>query len=169
MITNQDRKEICSSKDNPGLLAVCGAMNMKEYLKAPKLTQQTMCNGYIYTNDLGYIDEEGFVYVLGRMDDVINYNGIKIAPEEIESVVRGYFGVTDCACIPVEDAVCGQVPKIFVSVTKESCFDTTGLLKYLSKHVESNKLPKKVEIIDKIPRTANGKILRRELKEEIQR
>lgn len=169
MITNQDRKEIRSSKDNPGLLAVCGAMNMKEYLKAPKLTQQTMCNGYIYTNDLGYIDEEGFVYVLGRMDDVINYNGIKIAPEEIESVVRGYFGVTDCACIPVEDAVCGQVPKIFVSVTKESCFDTTGLLKYLSKHMESNKLPKKVEIIDKIPRTANGKILRRELKEEIQR
>ena len=52
-----------------------------------------MSNGFIYTNDLGYIDEEGFVYVLGRMGDVINYNGIKIAPEEIEELfetIRSY-------------------------------------------------------------------------------
>lgn len=166
IITDQDRNEIQSSKNNPGLLAIAGAMNMKEYLKAPELTSQTMQNGFIYTSDLGYIDEEGFVYVLGRMDDVINYNGIKIAPEEIEGFVQRYPGVTDCACVPVKDPMCGQVPKVFVSVEDESNFDTTELLKFLLEHLEANKQPKKVEIIEKIPRTPNGKILRRQLREE---
>lgn len=166
IITDQDRNEIQSNKNNPGLLAISGTMNMKEYLKAPELTKKTMQQGYIYTNDLGYIDEEGFVYVLGRMDDVINYNGIKIAPEEIEGFVHRYSGVTDCACVPVKDPMCGQVPKVYVSVEDESNFDTTELLKFLSEHLEANKLPKKVEIIDKIPRTSNGKILRRELRKE---
>ncbi|MBQ4531136.1 MAG: acyl--CoA ligase [Lachnospiraceae bacterium] len=166
IVTDQDRNEIQSNRNNPGLLAIAGTMNMKEYLKAPELTQQTMQQGFIYTSDLGYIDEEGFVYVLGRMDDVINYNGIKIAPEEIESFVHRYHGVTDCACVPVKDAMCGQVPKVFVSVEDKGNFDTTGLLKFLSEHIEANKQPKKVEIIDKIPRTSNGKILRRELRKE---
>lgn len=168
IITNQEREEIKSDKDNTGLLAVFGTMNMKEYLNEPKLTRQTMQDGFIYTSDLGYIDENGYVYVLGRMDDVINYNGIKIAPEEIEGVVRKYQGVTDCACIPVKDDMCGQVPKIFVSVENKEEFDSAVLLKFLSEHMEANKLPKKVEIIDKIPRTSNGKILRRKLKEETQ-
>lgn len=166
IVTDQDRNEITSNENNPGLLAIAGAMNMKEYLKAPELTQNTMQRGFIYTSDLGYIDEEGFVYVLGRMDDVINYNGIKIAPEEIESYVQRYPGVTDCACVPVKDPMCGQAPKVFVSVEEKNDFDTTGLLKFLSECLEANKLPKKIEIIEKIPRTANGKILRRELREE---
>lgn len=167
IITNQEREEICSGKDNPGLLAVSGSMNMKEYLKAPELTRQAMSNGFIYTNDLGYIDEEGFVYVLGRMDDVINYNGIKIAPEEIEGIVRNYPGVTDCACVPVKDDMCGQIPKVFVSVEDKAQFETTELLKYLAERIDSNKVPKKCAVIDKIPRTSNGKILRRELREDI--
>lgn len=167
IITNQNREEIQSNKENPGLVAVSGSMNMKEYLKAEELTKQTMQNGFIYTSDLGYIDEMGYVYILGRMDDVINYNGIKIAPEEIESIVREYPGVTDCACVPVKDDMGGQAPKVFVSVENTEDFDTSLLLKYLSERMEVNKLPRKAEIIDKIPRASNGKILRRELKEDI--
>lgn len=168
IITNQEREEICSDREHLGLLAVCGSMNMKEYLKAPELTRQAMGNGFIYTNDLGYIDEEGFVYVLGRMDDVINYNGIKIVPEEIEGIVRNYPGVTDCACVPMKDDMCGQIPKVFVSVEDKASFEIPELLKYLAEHIDANKVPKKCEIIHKIPRTSNGKILRRELREEIQ-
>ena len=140
---------------------------MKGYLKAEELTKQTLQNGFVYTNDLGYIDEDGFVYVLGRMDDVINYNGIKIAPEEIESIVREYPEVTDCACVPVKDELGGEAPKVFVSVENKEDFDTSLLLKYLSERMEVNKLPRKAEVIDRIPRTSNGKILRRELKEDI--
>lgn len=167
IVTDQDRKEIHSDKEHPGLLAIAGSMNMKEYFKAPELTKKTMEQGFIYTSDLGYIDEEGFVYVLGRMDDVINYNGIKIAPEEIESWVRKFQGITDCACVPVKDELSGQVPKVFVAVADKENFDEAQLFAYLTTVIEGNKMPKKVEVIDEIPRTSNGKLLRRKLREDM--
>lgn len=167
IVTNQEREKIHSSKENPGLLAIAGAMNMKEYFKAPELTKKTMEQGFIYTSDLGYIDEEGLVYVLGRMDDVINYNGIKIAPEEIESWVRKFQGITDCACVPVKDELSGQVPKVFVSVEDKNTFEEAQLFAYLATVIEGNKMPKKVEVIEEIPRTSNGKLLRRKLREDM--
>lgn len=167
IVTDQNRKEIESSCENPGLLAIAGAMNMKEYYAAAELTSQTLVNGFIYTSDLGYIDKEGYVYVLGRMDDVINYNGIKISPEEIESCVRRFPGVTDCACVPLKDQVSGEIPKVFVSVSNQASFDSAELLKFLSECLDANKMPRKVEVIDEIPRTSNGKLLRRKLREDV--
>ena len=84
LITDKNRKEMISSKENMGLIAVAGIMNMREYWHDRKATEEIMQDGYIYTNDLGYIDTDGSVYMLGRADDVINYKGIKISPEEIE-------------------------------------------------------------------------------------
>ena len=167
LITDQNRQVIESSKDAPGLLAIAGAMNMKEYYGEKELTEKTVVNGFIYTSDLGYIDKDGYVYVLGRMDDVINYNGIKIPPEEIESCVVKYPGVKDCACVPMKDPLSGQVPKVFVSVQNKETFDSAELLKYLSDFLDANKMPKKVEVIDEIPRTSNGKLLRRKLREDV--
>ncbi len=114
IVVDENRKEIKSSPDNPGFLASAGSINMKEYFKAPELTAATMENGFIYTKDLGYIDEDGYVYMLGRKDDVINYGGIKISPEEIESVVIQNPVIRDCACIPVKDALTGQAPKLLI-------------------------------------------------------
>lgn len=167
IVTDEDRNVIQSSKENLGLLAVSGLMNMQEYFQAPELTEQIMQQGYIYTNDLGYIDEDGYIYILGRMDDIINYNGIKIAPEEIESCVQKYSGVVDCACVPLKDELCGQVPKVFVEVANKETFDTTILLKFMAENLEANKMPKKIEVIDKIPRASNGKLLRKKLREEL--
>ncbi|MDE6312747.1 MAG: acyl--CoA ligase [Lachnospiraceae bacterium] len=167
IVTDSNHKEIASNRENPGLLAIGGRMNMKKYYQEPKLTAETMIDGFIYTSDLGYIDEEGYVYVLGRMDDVINYNGIKIPPEEIESCARRFDGVTDCACVPQKDTISGQIPKLFVSVSSKEGFDSTELLKFLSKYIDANKMPRKVEVLPEIPRTSNGKLLRRKLREDI--
>ncbi len=114
IVVDENRKEIKSSPANPGFLASAGSINMKEYFKAPELTAAAMENGFIYTKDLGYIDEDGYVYMLGRKDDVINYGGIKISPEEIESVVIQNPAIRDCACIPVKDALTGQAPKLLI-------------------------------------------------------
>ena len=111
LVTDEKREPIESSAENMGLLATAGAMNMKGYWKQPELTEKIMQNGYIYTNDLGYIDEDGYVYMQGRKDDIINYKGIKIAPQEIEESVRKYEKITDCACVPKADKLSGQVPK----------------------------------------------------------
>ncbi len=160
MVTDENRKPIESSEDNMGLLATAGAMNMKGYWHQPELTEQIMQGGYVFTNDLGYIDEEGFVYTLGRKDDVINYKGIKISPSEIEDSARKYDKIVDCACVPKEDRLSGQVPKLFVVVQDKEDFRQKEMFEFLKKYIDGNKMPKEIEVIDEIPRTYNGKIHR---------
>ena len=170
IVVDENRNEIKSSKDDLGFLASSGAINMKEYFKAPELTESAIANGFVYTKDLGYIDEEGFVYMLGRKDDVINYGGIKISPEEIESIVIKNPVIKDCACIPVNDALTGQAPKLLIVLEQggngqdeESSYDARDFKTFLQENLDANKQPKFIEIIDEIPRTFNGKIKRNQL------
>lgn len=165
IFTDENRVEMKATLENPGLLASKGDMNMMYYWGQPALTEEIMQHGYVYTNDLGYMDEKGYVYVLGRNDDVINYNGIKIAPVEIEEVAVTYSGVSDAGCVPQNNALVGQVPKLFIAVEDENSFDMSDFMVYLGEHLDGNKMPKRVEIIEKIPRTFNGKIQRKKLME----
>lgn len=171
IVVDEDRNEIESSIDNTGFLASSGSINMKCYFKAPELTEAAMSKGYIYTKDLGYIDEDGLVYMLGRKDDVINYGGIKISPEEIESMVMHHDNIEDCACIPVKDAITGQAPKLYIvwnpAGKNGSCeYDYKTFKEYLACTLDASKQPKYIELIDEIPRTFNGKIKRNLLMEK---
>ena len=163
VFTDEDRNIINATSEMPGLLASRGPMNMTCYWKNPDLTAEILRDNFIYTNDLGYKDEEGFIYVLGRKDDVINYNGIKISPDEIEEVAAKYSGIKDCACVPQKDALAGQIPKLFISIENEASFDKKAFIDYLTSHLDGNKVPKSLEIIPEIPRTFNGKIKRKDL------
>ncbi|MDO4745717.1 MAG: class I adenylate-forming enzyme family protein [Bacillota bacterium] len=165
IVVDENRNEIESSPDNLGFLASSGAINMKEYFKAPELTEATMANGFVYTKDLGYIDEEGLVYMLGRKDDVINYGGIKISPEELEAVIVKNPIIKDCAVIPVKDALTGQAPKLLIALENPdgSDYDPKEFKSFLQESLDANKQPKYIEIIDEIPRTFNGKIKRNQL------
>lgn len=166
IVTDENRKRISSSKEKVGLLASAGSMNMKGYWKQPELTKQVMQNEFFYTDDIGYIDEEGFIYILGRKDDIINCGGIKISPDEIEESVKKYKEIIDCACVPKEDKVTGQTPKVFVVVYNKEKFQKKELIKFLEKYIDSNKIPKDIEVIDEIPRTYNGKIQRTKLQNQ---
>ncbi len=164
IFVDENRSEIVPSPASPGFIATGGAQNMTGYLNAPELTAQAMADGFIYTNDLGYRDDEGFIYCLGRADDVINCAGIKISPEEIERPAMKFEGIEDCACVPVPDRIQGQVPKLFISLkTKGGDFDMAAYRRYLSESLDSSKCPKQVEITDSIPRTSNGKLQRKKL------
>ena len=163
IVVDENRNPIESSRDNLGFLASRGAINMKEYFKAPELTAKATDGEYIYTKDLGYIDEDGYVYMLGRKDDVINFGGVKISPEEIESQVIKSDIIRDCACIPMDDAVTGQAPKLFIALEADAEYDAKAFKSFLTKVLDANKQPKVVEVIDQIPRTFNGKIKRNEL------
>jgi len=163
IVVDENRKPIESSRDNLGFLASRGAINMKEYFKAPELTAQATDGEYVYTKDMGYIDEDGYVYMLGRKDDVINFGGVKISPEEIESQVIKSDIIRDCACIPVDDAMTGQAPKLFIVLEPDADYDAKAFKSFLTEVLDANKQPKIIEIIDRIPRTFNGKIKRNEL------
>ena len=140
-------------------------MNMSGYINAPELTATVLSNGRIYTNDIGYLGSDGLVYMLGRSGEIINLGGFKINPVEIETAVQRYPGIADCACVPKEDELLGQVPKLFVVMESGQEVDLKDLSVFLRKYLEDYKVPKEIEIISSIPRTFNGKIVRRKLME----
>ncbi len=165
LFVDDNRNRVDASLENPGILAFQGGMNMRGYYKEPEITAEVMDEqGVVYTNDLGYLGEDGLVYLLGRQGDVINMGGIKIAPTEIEEVVMKHEMIKDCACIPIPDEITGEAPKLFVALNEGYEFNQKELSKYMLSKLESLKVPKTFEIIDEIPRTFNGKIIRKELK-----
>jgi len=165
IVVDENKNEIDSSPEHLGFLASSGAINMREYYHEPELTAEAMKDGFIYTKDVGYIDDDGLVYMLGRKDDVINYGGIKISPEEVEAVVVKYPAVKDCALIPIDDPLTGQAPKLFIQLDDAagSEYDPKAFRAWLAENIDSNKQPVRIELIDLIPRTFNGKIIRHKL------
>ncbi|SCY04745.1 long-chain acyl-CoA synthetase [Lachnospiraceae bacterium XBB2008] len=163
IFADSEGKAFMADSEHLGTLATKGTMNMLCYWRNPELSGLVMRNGYVYSSDLGYKDEDGYVYVLGRKDDVIICNGINISPDEIEAVAVQYDGITDAACVPVSDELKGQAPKLFIVLKNAEGFDKKLFVEFLSFHLELNKMPKYIVTIDKIPRTANGKIQRKRL------
>lgn len=160
---DEEGNPIPATKDNPGLLACAGDMNMKGYYKSEQLNAETIKNGYILSQDLSYMDENGMIYLLGRQGDVISSGGSKIAPGEIEDVALELAGVQECACVPVPHPILGQEPKLFVVMEKGVAFDEEKIHQHLKERLENYKVPKLIVELDKLPRTYNGKIQRNAL------
>lgn len=150
---------INSSAENIGLLAVRGDAAMKGYFNEPDLTDEILIDNIIYTRDIGYIDENGFVFILGRNDDIINVGGLKVSPLDVESVALAYKDIQDCICISEKDSITGQALKLLV--VADSNFNLQEFQKYISSKLDSYKVPKKYELVKKIERTYNGKLNRK--------
>lgn len=145
--------------DNAGRLAVKGSMTMAGYYNMPEVNKATLVDGWLLTNDLVYTDEEGFVYMLGRADEIINVGGEKVSPIEVENVATEFDKVTDAACIGVHDDVMGQVPALFVAV--EEPYSEEELLHFLTGKLESFKVPKQIIRVAEIPRNRMKKLDRK--------
>ena len=163
-IVDDDHNTITSSADHTGLLASAGGMNMVGYWKDEEETQKVLVDGIVYTNDVAYFDEDGDIILLGRKGDVINVGGNKVSPDEIENVAKTMPGIADCGVIPVADSVKGSVPKLFVQLQRGTEFDPIAIRSYLAAKLEPYKIPQYIVQIEKIPRSFNGKLLRKELK-----
>jgi len=163
-ILDQEGNTIESSPMNPGRMTLKGDMQMAGYWKRPDLTAETLVDGWLLTGDMAYIGETGYVYMLGRADDIINVGGEKVSPIEVENVAGQYEGVRECACIGVEDpdGVLGQVPVLFV--VPKSGYSETEFQKYLAMKMERYKLPKQYLQLEVLPRNKMQKIDRKELK-----
>ena len=103
--------------------------------------------------------------MLGRKGDVINMGGIKIAPSEIEEVVAQNEMITECACIPIPDEITGEAPKLFIVINEGFEYDEKSLYRFMLEKLEAVKVQKVVQVIDALPRTFNGKVIKRMLKE----
>ena len=162
-IVDEDYKPMKASKDNPGIIAIRSNTVTAGYWNEPGITANTIKDGIIYMTDLGYIDDEGYLFLVGRRDDVINIGGLKVAPTEVEDVALRHPSIADCACVPFEDKNFGRVMKMFV-VMKPSCeFEMDSIVSFLESKLEAYKIPKYIESISEIPKTYNGKTDRKKL------
>ncbi len=153
-----------SNASNPGRMTLKGDMKMAGYWKNSDLTAETLRGEWILTGDMAYMDEDGYVFMLGRADDIINVGGEKVSPLEVENISGQYEGIKECACIGVDDpdGVLGQIPILFV-VTKAG-YSEEQLQKFLSAKMERYKLPQRYVVVESIPRNQMQKADRKELK-----
>jgi len=156
-----------SSRENVGRLICAGPMNMQGYWRDSNLTKTILKDGWIYTNDIGYMDEEGFIYLLGRKNDVINMGGEKISPSEIENAIIQFKQIQDCACIPVKDPknVLGEVPVVYYVPEEQDEVDLNELKQFLVKIIGQHKMPVEFIMIEAIPVNYMGKVNKKELVE----
>ena len=132
------------------------------YWRDEALTEKTFAGGYVHTNDLGYTDETGRVFLLGRADDVVNVGGRKIAPGEVEEEAKRCPGVADCACVGVPDALSGEALALFY---EGGHLEEKTLREHLRAALEPYKLPSRIVWMEALPRTYNGKLDRKKLRQ----
>jgi long-chain acyl-CoA synthetase len=150
------------STGEPGEVVVRGGMVMREYWKQPELTEQTFCTEGLKTGDIGYLDADGYLFLLGRRGDLINVGGRKVAPDEIEELLCQMEGVRDAGCVGEPDELLGECVKAYLVTDRE--IGRAEVLAFLRPRLEEYKIPQVIERIASIARTSSGKIQRQALR-----
>jgi acyl-CoA synthetase (AMP-forming)/AMP-acid ligase II len=146
-----------------GEVCVRGTNVTRGYINRPEANKESFLEGgWFRTGDQGYKDEEGFLYLTGRLKELINRGGEKIAPLEIDHVLLGVKGVSEAVCFGVKDKVYGEEVHAAVVLRNDARGVTEeSLKKHCQLHLASFKVPKKIHIVDQVPKTPTGKVQRR--------
>jgi acyl-CoA synthetase (AMP-forming)/AMP-acid ligase II len=138
---------------------------MKGYLNRPAATRATITpDGWLRTGDIGYADQDGYLFVVDRLKELIKYKGMQVAPAELEALLLTHPAVADAAVIGSPDEDAGEVPKAFVVKKGEATAE--ALMGFVAERVAPHKKVRKLEFVDQIPKSPSGKILRRLLIEK---
>lgn len=140
-----------------GQICAKGELVMKGYYNEPELTRSVFKDGYFVSSDIGVFDQEGYLYYIGRKDDVINLGGYKIAPTDVENLALQSGLVQECLCIEDHDEYNVPYLKLLVVVEDKSKFDPVALNAFLSDKLEKYKIPRVIDVVDALIKTFNGK------------
>lgn len=151
-----------------GDIIVKGDNVMQGYLGRPTATAETIVNGWLLTGDMGYMDDEDYLYIVDRKKDLIISKGINIYPREIEEVIDRFEGIKASAVIGIDDEKSGEIPVAYIELDEDvEKIDEVELKKYLREQLANFKLPKQIHTIEELPKNATGKVLKRVLKEKL--
>ena len=151
--------------DEDGELWIRGPQVMKGYLNNPQATAATIDeDGWLHTGDIGHVDSDGHFYIVDRLKELIKYKGFQVPPAELEALLLSHPDIVDAAVIGVPDEEAGEVPKAFVVAKPDSGLDEDDVKAFVADAVATYKQIRLVEFVESIPKSASGKILRRELR-----
>jgi acyl-CoA synthetase (AMP-forming)/AMP-acid ligase II len=147
-----------------GEVAVRGPQVMKGYWKRPEETRECLSeDGWLLTGDIGWLDDEGYLYILDRKKEMIKYKGYQVAPAELEALLHEHPAVLDAAVIPKPHLEGGEIPKALVVLREGYEASPAELMAFVAEKVAPYKKIREVEYLPEIPKTPSGKILRRDL------
>ena len=150
-----------------GELMVRGDNVMKGYWHRPEETAKVLSpDGWLRTGDLAYMDEDGFIYIVDRLKDLIIVNGENIYPGEVEDCIYEVEGVSECAVVGHPDPLRGQAVWVYVVMKEGYDYDENRIRKYLIQNLAGYKIPKRFIPMDALPKNASGKILKRALRDK---
>ena len=150
--------------DTVGEIVVRGPNVMTGYWNQPEENAATLRNGWLHTGDMGTMDSDGYIYIVDRKKEMLLVHGMNVYPREIEEVLYQSPGVAEAAVIGRNPDRKGELPVAFVSAAPGATLSAKEILQFCHERIAEYKLPREVHILDKLPRTATGKIAKLELK-----
>ncbi len=152
------------SANEAGEIVIRGGAIMKRYHNRPEDTSKTIIDGWLHTGDIGYVDNDGYFYIIDRKKDLIIRGGENIYPKEIENVLYEHPKIMDAAVIGISDKIMGEEAKAFVVMKQGEKATEDEIKNYLQTKLASFKIPKYIEFVDDLPKNIIGKVLKKELR-----
>jgi len=150
-----------------GEIVVRGPLVMNGYLDRPDMTAETIVNGWLHTGDLGLIDERGYVYIRGRLREVINTGGFKVFPGDVEAALAKHPAVAECSVFGVPDEKWGEAVNAAVRLTSGVVVNAAELMAFVKAELGSVKAPKAIHFVAELPRNAAGKVSRATVRDAV--
>jgi long-chain acyl-CoA synthetase len=150
----------------PGEICIAGPQVMPGYWNKPKETEASFAGRYFRTGDIGYMDEDGYIFIVDRIKDMINASGFKIYPRRIEDALYEHGSVAEVTVIGIPDEYRGEAPKAFVKLKEGKQATEAELLGFLREKLSKIELPAAIEFRDELPKTMVGKLSKKELRAE---
>lgn len=162
-VVNDDGKDV--KPGQVGEIIAKGNSITNGYLKLPKETSETIKDGWFYTGDMASVDNEAYIYIIGRRKDIIISGGENISPREVEEIIYKFPSILEAAVIGVPDEKWGEAVCAVVVLRQGKKASEKEIIDYCKLNLASYKAPKLIQFTDRLPKTASGKILKRELRE----
>jgi 4-coumarate--CoA ligase len=155
------------NRNEDGEIWIRGPQVMHGYLNNPHATSITIdSEGWLHTGDIGHVDDDDHFYIVDRLKELIKYKGFQVPPAELEGLLLTHPDVADAAVIGIPDEEAGELPKAFVVLKPGHEASAEDLMEFVAGHVAHYKRIRMVELVQEIPKSASGKILRRLLKDQ---
>ena len=152
--------------DEDGELWIRGPQVMKGYLNNAEATSATIdADGWLHTGDVAHFDSDGYIYIVDRIKELIKYKGFQVPPAELEGLLLTHDDIADAAVIGIPDDEAGEIPKAFITLMPGTELTAEAIQEFVAGQVATYKQVRIVEFIPEIPKSASGKILRRELRD----